>query len=226
MNMYFRKSLLTLGILSLSLIAGAQKKKKETAASSTGFEGTIVYTIELNSDGLPPETKQMFAGSEMTVTMKGDKSRTDLKMGPQATTAVADAKAKTSFTLLDIMGQKYKVVTKVDEKPANLTIKELPETKEIAGYTCKKAEVTSPASPDPITVYYTEKIGNNGYNTQIKGIKGYPLAFEINQSGVKISYNAKSVSTEKVMDSKFDVDCTGYKEITQEELMKSMGGGQ
>jgi GLPGLI family protein len=187
------------------------------------FEGTIVYGIDVTGEGLPPEIKQMMAGSEMTVCMKGDKCRTDQKIGPQQSITIADAKTKISFTLVEMMGNKYKINTKPDEKKPEVTVKELPETKEIAGYKCKKAEITTPGSTEPLTVYYTPEIGNTGYNSKIKGIKGYPLAFEVNQGGMKMTFTAKTVSTEKVDESKFTVDTKDYKETTQEELMRSMG---
>jgi GLPGLI family protein len=187
------------------------------------FEGTIVFTIDVNGDGLPEQAKQMMAGSEMTVSMKGEKSRTDLKMGPQQTVTIGDAKTMTSFTLLDMMGQKYKLNAKADDKKPDITVKELPETKEVAGYKCNKAEITTPGSSEPLTVYYTPEIKNNGYNSKIKGIKGYPLAFEVNQSGMKMSFTAKTVTKEKIDDAKFSPDTKDYKETTQEELMKSMG---
>jgi GLPGLI family protein len=206
--------LLGTGLILTSTLGNAQKT----------FEGSIVYTIDVNGDGLPEQAKQMMAGSEMTVSMKGEKSRTDLKMGPQQTITIADAKTKITYTLLDMMGQKYKINSKADEKKPDVTVKELPETKDIAGYKCNKAEITTAASPEPVVVYYTSEIKNNGYNSQIKGIKGYPLCFELNQNGMKIAYTAKTVSKEKIEDSKFIIDTKDYKETTREELMKSMGG--
>ncbi len=194
-----------------------------TIQAQKSFEGTIVFVIDVNGDGLPDQVKQMMAGSEMTVCMKGEKSRTDLKMGPQQTITIGDAKTMTSFTLLDMMGQKYKINAKPDDKKPDITVKELTETKEIAGYKCNKAEITAVGSPEPMTVYYTSEIKNNGYNSKIKGIKGYPLAFEVNQSGMKMTFTAKTVTKEKLEDSKFNIDTKEYKETTQEELMKSMG---
>jgi GLPGLI family protein len=209
-------------VCSVLLIAGLFASGFNTQAQAK-FEGTVVFSIDVNGDALPPEAKAMFAGSEMTVFLKDNLSRTDMKMGPQATTTITDAKTKSMYTLMDMMGQKYKIVMKPDEKKAQPVVKELPETKEIAGYTCKKAEVTVEGVTDPVTVYYTEAIANSGYNSQIKGIKGYPLQFEMNQGGMKMSFLAKSVTKEKLDIAKFTPDTKGYKETTREELMKSMG---
>ncbi len=214
MTRLLRFSLLSALLIHLSVSSFAQK----------GFEGTIVYSIDVNGEGLPPEAKQMFAGSEMIMSLKGTLARTDLNMGVQKTIGISDAKAKTSYTLMDIMGQKFKIVTKTGDKQPTVTVKELTETKEIAGYTCKKAELTIEGQTDPVVVYYTDQILNNGYNSQIKGIKGYPLEFEAAQSGMKISYAAKSVTKEAVDDSKFTPDNTGYTETTREDMMKNFGG--
>jgi GLPGLI family protein len=216
MNNSFRTRILCAGFLCMSLFAVAQKQ----------FEGTVTYTLDISGEGLPPEAKQMLAGSEMIVAMKGDKARTDMNMTMQKTTAISDAKTKTSFVLMDLMGTKYKIVSKADEKQPEVKVKELPETKEVAGYKCKKAEVTMEGQTEPITVFYTEDILNTGYNSQIKGIKGYPLQFEVNQGGMKISYTAKSVSKDKIEDSKFVIDTKDYKEVTKDELTKMMGGGK
>jgi GLPGLI family protein len=213
MKKVFRSALLIAGLFASGFTAQAQ----------TNFEGTVVFSIDVNGDALPPEAKAMFAGSEMTVYLKDNLSRTDMKIGPQATTTITDAKAKTAYTLMDMMGQKYKINTKPDEKKTQPVVKELPETKVIAGYTCKKAEITVEGSTEPLTVYYTDAITNSGYNSQIKGIKGYPLQFEMNQGGMKMSFLAKSVTKEKLDAAKFTPDTKDYKETTREELMKSMG---
>jgi GLPGLI family protein len=215
MKHIIRRFVLSAALLSSAFIANAQK----------AFEGSIVYTIDISGESLTPEMKQMMAGSQMSVYMKGEKSRTDMNMAMQNTITISDAKAKSSFVLMDIMGQKYKIVTKDDAKKPEITVKELTDTKEVAGYKCKKAELST-TGQEPITVYYTEDIPNTGYNTQIKGIKGYPLEFEVTQGGMKINYSAKSVSKEKIEDAKFVVDDKDYKVMTKEELMKSMGGGQ
>ncbi len=207
--------ILCAGLLCVSLVSTAQKT----------FEGTIVYTLDFSGEGLPPEAKQMMAGSEMTVIMKGEKARTDVNMTMQKTTSIADAKTKTSFVLMDFMGQKLKITHKAEDKTPEVKVKELPETKEIAGYKCKKAELTMGGQNEPVTVYYTDDIANNGYNSQIKGIKGYPLQFEINQGGMKITYLAKSVSLDKVDDAKFNIDTKEYKEVTQDDLTKMIQGG-
>src|ERR1035437_3641084 len=201
---------------------------------TSDFEGKIVYSISVEGANLPPEAKSMFEGSEMTTYIKEAKSRTDMNMGFQNTTTITDGKTKTSVVLMEIMGNKYKIKndesTKKDSdlKP-DATVKYLDDTKEIAGYKCKKAEVAyndKSGAAQSTTIYYTEDISNHmGYdskNSPFKDIKGMPLEFEVNaQNGMKMKMMAKSVSKESVPASKFDIP-NDYKETTIEDMQKDM----
>jgi len=201
--------------------------------SVSDFEGKIVYTISVEGANLPPEAKAMFEGSEMTTYIKETKSRTDMNMGFQNTTTISDGKTKSSVMLMEIMGNKYKIKNdesiKKDDKNADATVKYSDETKEIAGYKCKKAEITfkdKSGAAQSTTIYYTEEISNHmGYdnrNSAFKDIKGMPLEFEVNaQNGMKMKMSAKSVSKESVPASKFDIP-SDYKETTMEDMQKDM----
>ena len=210
--------------------------------SISDFEGKIVYTISVEGAKLPPEAKAMFEGSEMTTYIKEGKSRTDMNMGFQNTSTISDAKTKSSVMLMEVMGNKYKIKadesTKKDsDKKSEPIVKYLTDTKEIAGYKCKKAEITftdKTGSSQVTTMYYTEEISNHmsydSRNSAFKDIKGMPLEFEVNaQNGMTMKMSAKSVSKESVPMSKFDIP-SDYKETTmedmQKDMMKAMQGGQ
>lgn len=209
---------------------------------SSDFEGKIVYSIDVNNPNMPPQAKSMMAGSKATIYIKATKSRTDMNMGPQTTTSIYDSKTNTSVMLMEMMGSKYKIKTdaaKKDEKSPDVKVNVTSETKTIAGYTCKKAEVTmtdKSGSSHVTNIWFTEEISNrmntaneNGY--QFKDIKGMPLEYEIKaQNGMSMKMTATSVSKESVADSKFDIP-SDYKETTMEEMQKDMmqkmqGGGQ
>ena len=56
--------------------------------------------------------------------------------------------------------------------------------------------------------------------------KGFPLQYSLNQQGMKMTYQAKSIK-EDVADSAFQIP-PGYEKMTKEEFEKqmgSMGGG-
>lgn len=197
------------------------------------FEGKIVYTMSVDNANMPPEAKAMMQGSEFTIYVKGTKSRTDMNMMMQNTTTINDSKTKTSVTLMEVMGNKYKIKNNESknetEKMPDVTVKNLDETKTIAGYKCKKAEITfkdKTGKSVSSNIYYCEEItnsmGHDKRSYQFKDIKGMPLEYEINaDNGMKMKMTAQSVSKESVPDSKFDIP-SGYKETTVEEMQKEM----
>ena len=80
------------------------------------------------------------------------------------------------------------------------------------------------------TVFYTNDLPySKGYGANFKGLKGFPLEYEIApDANSHIKFTAKSVTKEKLDDNIFVVPA-GYKETTTEELqkemMKNFGGG-
>ncbi len=200
--------------------------------TGTTFEGKMLYDISVEGANLPPEAKAMFAGSEIKVYVKGMKSRTEMTMGFQNTITFTDRAANTSVTLIEVMGSKYMIKndnSKDTDKTQVATVKELSETKTIAGYKCKKAEVTfkdKSGAQQVTNIYYTEEIANqmgtNKKSYQFKNIKGMPLEYEIlAENGMKMKMTAKSVTKEAVADTQFTIP-TGYKETTEEEMQKEI----
>ncbi|MDQ3192701.1 MAG: DUF4412 domain-containing protein [Bacteroidota bacterium] len=211
-------------ILTLStLFVQAQKKAP--------FEGVITFEITIDSDDLDPVSKAMLADMELKTYLKKEKSRSESDVAMQKSITISDSKAKTIVTLIDIMGQKFMMKTsstdmaKKEERSENIQVTLLDETKVIAGYTCKKAEIRTPDNPNPITVYYTNDISFPKYASPFRGIDGFPLEYEGDMGGMKTKTTAKSVSIEKVSDAKFVIP-EGYQETTMEELQKMFSGGE
>lgn len=200
------------------------------AQSKKTFEGTIVYSLNFDEAGLDPASASMLQGREMIISIKGDKSKMEMDMGMMKTATISDNKAGTAVTLMDIMGQKMALkmtkeeIEKQRSEVKEPTIKYTDETKEIAGYKCKKA-IAITEEGDELAIYYTDDIpsGSNTPNNQFKGLKGFPLEYQANQNGLKMLVTAKSVKVGKVDDSKFKIS-SEYKEVTQEELQKMFGG--
>jgi GLPGLI family protein len=199
------------------------------AQSKKSFEGTIVYSLNFDEAGLDPASASMLQGREMIISIKGDKSRVDMDMGMMKTATISDNKAGTAVTLMDLMGQKMALkMTKeeIEKQRAEMkapTIKYTDETKEIAGYKCKKA-IAVTEEGDELTIFYTDEIPNgNSANNQFTGLNGFPLEYQTSQNGLKMLVTAKSVKPGKVDDSKFKIS-NEYKEVTQDQL-KSMFGG-
>jgi GLPGLI family protein len=223
----------TLALLTITTLS-AQKDSKKSS-----FEGTVKYGISFEGSGLPKEAMEMLNGAEAVTYIKGEQRRMDLNMAIQSTTAITDIKNKSIVTLMDIMGQKYLIriseaeLKKEEADAPELSIKYLDETKDIAGYKCKKAEITMKSKEgkeDVVNVYYTEEIPTSEVKAPYKGLKGFPMEYLLNQGGLKMTFTTKSVSKEAVADSKFEIPKEGYKETTMEEFQKTMlqmgGGGQ
>jgi GLPGLI family protein len=202
-----------------------------SAQKNVPFEGIVKYAISFEGSGLPPQALAMLNGAESVIYIKGDKRRTDMNVAIQSTSAIMDSKTKSIITLMDIMGQKYLIrmneadIKKEEEKAPEISWKYLDETKEIAGYKCKKAEATvkpKDGKEEVVNIFYTEEIPTSDVKEVYKGIKGFPMEFMMNQNGIKMTFTTKSVSKELVADAKFDIPKEGYKETTMDDFQKSM----
>ena len=193
------------------------------------FEGVIIYEIKIEGDELDPMAKAMFSNMEQTMYLKKEKSRSESDFGISKSITISDSKTKSVVTLSEIMGQKFMIkltpedLAKQDKMVEDIKINYLDETKVIAGYTCKKAHVITSDSPDPIIVFYTPDIPATPYGTPFKGIAGLPLEYDGNMGGIKMKTTVKTIKTEKVPNTKFDIP-EGYEETTVEELQKMFGG--
>jgi hypothetical protein len=99
------------------------------------------------------------------------------------------------------------------------------ETKEIAGYECKKAILKDETSNISFEVYFTDKINSYAQmSSEWKDLKGCPMEFTVEQGGMKFQMVAKSVSAEPVAVDMFKIP-SDYKIVTQEEMMKMLGAG-
>jgi GLPGLI family protein len=212
-------ALLVCLLASTTLVSFAQMKK-----------GIVTYDMNFSSDN--PEMaamSSMMAGSKMTMYFTAGKSRADVSMGMIGTMAtISDQKAKKTVSLVDMMGAKYATETPLEEnvaKPEDQTVEITTETKEILGYTCTKALITSPES-GTMTVWFTKDIqaftsGQNYYNSSIPG---FPLSMSISTNDITIDMVANKV--EKKVDKKlFSTKIPEGYEIKTAEELEQMGGG-
>lgn len=220
-----KKTLLLIATIALSATATIAQKGKE-------FEGKVVY--ELSFPGLEIDANNAaMLPKESTVYMKKGKSRTEMSMGMgMSNITITDSKTKTATVLYDMMGNKMAIKMTEEDMKANEpktepTVTLMNDTKEIAGYKCKKAEIKlNDAENTVTTVYYAPELGNRDMNWQkstMKGIDGFPMEFETRQQGMTMKFVVKSVSKEDVADSKFSIP-SDYKETSKEDLQKMFGG--
>ncbi len=199
------------------------------AQTKSNFEGVVTYSISFEGSGLPPEALAMFKDAESVIYLKGDKYRVDMIMPMQSTSSIVDNKNKNSVTLMEIMGKKFLIrmkeseIKKEQDGAPEIAIKYTDETKVIAGYKCKKAEIFAKnGKGNSINVFYTDEILNNNIKPVYKGLQGFPLEYSANQGGMDMKFTAKSIVKTPVADSKFEIAKTGYTETTVEGLQKEM----
>ena len=128
------------------------------------------------------------------------------------------------------MGKKYKYIEKLDKSSMffqnipGIFIKETGETKEIAGYTCKKAVVncTDPLIK-PFYVYYTNEILINDPNrhTPFKSIDAVLLEFQIKLYDINMRVTASHVRSGKISGKEFEItkDYERINKKTMEEII-------
>lgn len=193
-------------------------------------EGKIVYSIEYKD--LPPQLREIegieaMMAQELSIFFKGSMSRMELSMMGNNVITIYDGKTNQSTSLLDLMGNKYALEKSVDdnEKDAKIEVVPTNDKKQIAGHDCQKhiLKVADKQSNEvqEMEVWTSSRI-NSGHMYS-KHIRGFPLAFEMRNNGITMRMIAKEVKEEKLSDKLFKVP-DEYKRVTQEDLMKMLGG--
>ena len=203
-----------------------------TTLNAQETEGHVAYTVEFSSK--QPEMQMytgMLQGSKLDMYFADGKSRTEMKVGTMMETVnIVDSKSKKMLTLLSgMMGKKAITETiekKTDETP-KFKVELINETKDIAGYSCKKALITDEEG-NKYTFWYTDKIKINTEGQKYfdgYGIPGFPLQMEIGQNGMDIKMVATIFEKLPKKHKLFDMEVPeGYQVMTKEEMEKMMGG--
>jgi GLPGLI family protein len=220
-------------VLTAVMVVGSASAQKK-AKGSKEFEGKVVY--DLSFPGLEIDaTQAAMLPKESVVYIKQGRSRTEMSMGMgMSTTVLSDPKTKTATLLYDMMGTKMAMKTteedrKKEQQQPEPTVTVTNETKDIAGYKCKKAEVKlNDAENTSMIVYYSPDLATkdiNWYQGPMKVVDGFPMEYEMKQQGLTMRFSAKTVSKENVDEAKFTVPAD-YKQTTKEEMQQMFGGGQ
>lgn len=222
-----KKIFLTLFAASLVLMSFSSPPK--------GFKGTITYKITYEGDDINQQMLS-FLPKTMISHFSGSMTRTDLIMGMGKTIKIKDGDNKSVVSLFDMMGQKVgysenyeEILEGMDvESVAEVEIRD--ETKEIAGYNCKRAVIKT-KGPDGekirMNAWFTEELGkyNNYFDTpEFKDIEGILLEFEMKTPQFTMVFTAASVEKKKVSKKEFEVP-DGYDMKSKEEIEAMFGGG-
>lgn len=225
MRKSFVKYSIVLALFILAISVSAQKP-------GSPFKGVINYKVSY-PDSKIEASQQAMLPQTMKVSLNGNKTRIDINMPSMTQIVLMDADLLTTKVLLELMGQKIymkpnKAASKTGGKEPVVVI--LPETKEIAGFVCKKAEINfgdEKSKASPIIVYYTEAIGNNKifYENEYRTLPGIPMEFQYKMQGMNLLLTASSVEKGKISNKDFEVP-SEYKEMTPEQLREMFGGGK
>lgn len=219
-------------LFTLSFIGATQAQKTLT-------DGTITYEMKLDESN---PAAAMLAGATMDFVFKGDLVKTSINMGMMMSmNIIMDNKNEKGIMLMSIPMMSKNIAVEMtaedlkkakEEQKTNQSKAKIEyfkkSKKKIAGYKCYKAVATISGMPDPMILYITEKIkpvGQSQIQSQLPGLTGFPLMYEITTQGMKISFVATEVKTTSPEASDFEmVIPDGFEKMTMDEL-KEMGMG-
>lgn len=182
---------------------------------SQDFEGTIRY--EASFENLPAEVQAMMPkeNPESLVYIKGGKTKTEMNMMGSIVIVISDVETSTTTTYTEVMGQKMKsTITVEDAEKVEIKIVE-GETKEIAGFQCKKAIIKQDGNPE-MEVYFSPDLKSDALssmNPQFRELNGVPLEYQVHQQGMTMTYSAKEVKKQVIGNDTFNPPAGNYKEM-------------
>jgi len=216
-------------ILSLAASIGCCVMSFTPTTTDDSFAGVIKYSITV--DGASnPQAAQMMQNSTFTIYLASGKAKSVFAFSMGTQSSLSGVIPDSVISLRDIGGQKVEMKIPISNKAIggkNPDIKYLDDTKEIAGYTCHRAQVTN-ANGTTTDVYYTDQLpAYEGKKGEYKGLKGFPLEFSSTErGGMTVKFSAISVTKQALSDDVFAVP-SGYTLQAMPAMgQHGMGGGQ
>ncbi len=196
------------------------------------FTGSITFNYSYDGRELEATEKAQMPTSQ-TMTFGLGKVKTEIISPMGNIITIYDVMTKETTMLLDIMGQKLAIIQKqedtkkkMEEQTKGVKIDYPDESKQIAGYNCKKAVITK--GDTTITLFFTSDLKFSGANEMqiYKDIDGIVLESTMPTQDEELTMKIKATEIEKRKVKKNEFNIPGnYKIVTPEEL-KSMFGGQ
>jgi len=218
--------ILMIGLIVFTSATPKKKKKKKV------FKGKITYALSYDGDALTPVQKSKLPTS-VTVKVMGNMTHTEIIDGPVIITMIERPDDHVKITMIELMGKKAGI-TERDSSTVDTTslytteIEYSDDTKEIAGYTCKKAVVTftlknkeDDSEDQTLVVYYCPELGGAELNldSPYEGIPGRLLEYYQVAPGMISKMTATEIKkggVNELVDFYFNSDFKEFK--TQEEL--------
>jgi len=195
-----------------------------TAARAQTSQETITYNVAVENT----QAAAMLGEMHMVLYYKNGKSLFDMNSAVYSMKSLITDSG--TLMLMNTMGQKFYIKQPVQPEPANTdsikpSIQYIDESKDIAGYTCKKALIKMPGSADTATFWYAEKLPVVGFGKDaavLKALKGMPLEYEMTAGPMKMKLTAQKVSTDNIPESTFKLSTEGYSLMDNNTLQGMM----
>lgn len=173
-----------------------------TGAHAQMNSGRVNYKIDFSSPN--PEMEMaisMMQGSTLEILFDEAKTRSEIKMGTlMAITTITNPDEDGALILLSGMAGSKAVKTTLSElveknesakDQPEFNVELLDETKEILGYTCKKAVLTNEDGVE-VTYWYTEDVAVNksGQSYLNETVPGFPMEFEMHNGEMHMHFVA------------------------------------
>ncbi|HVG14586.1 MAG TPA: DUF4412 domain-containing protein [Chitinophagaceae bacterium] len=188
-------------------------------------EGVINYDIVINTGTEKPQPADFLDGATSTVYLKGNKSRTEMvsSLGTQAT--IIDGSKNTISVLKEYGDQKHLIELSpadwadANKRYAGVTFTFAEDTKEIAGYSCKKA-IGKLSDGTSFTVWYAPELvpDNKDFQHANKSLPGLAMEYEASMGSLIVTYTVSKISFTPVAAAKFDLPKAGYRVLTYAEI--------
>ncbi|CAG0989477.1 MAG: hypothetical protein HND27_02960 [Bacteroidetes bacterium] len=222
----FRWSILYFSFFSLliALIGGCGKKFSSNSEGVIEFEVTYpkMDPSHFMLDFLPKSMEQRFKNNTFITELSAG-------MGMFRTCFIIDCNDKKFTHFVKLINKKY--ILTLNEEGVNEMNQIMPtyivtpssETKEIAGYLCKKATVTVENSGEVFDIFYTDEIDIDEPNwaTQYSEIKGVLMEYQLEKYGLCMRITAKNVSFGSVEDNSLKQP-EGYQHVSIDRMDKEM----
>ncbi len=224
------KKIIALLIVTTTLLTSCDSLKPGAGKIS---EGKISYNIDLSGSEMGMLEKQLLQMAKLNISFKEAMMKTEFDLGMMATTVVVDGSAKSGLMLISAMGNKTAAkmtaddLQKQEKAKGTYTVEYSDETKEIAGYKCKKATLKMENGAN-LTLYYSEEIQPAKMNSDFtfSELKGFPLEMQMDMQGMKFNMIASSVDGTALPADNFSMAIPeGYTETTMAQFGAGLGGG-
>ncbi|MEP7229232.1 MAG: hypothetical protein ABI691_03210 [Ginsengibacter sp.] len=198
-----------------------------TQAQKALNEGSIVYSISVETGSTEPKMADMLDGATTTVYLKDNMSRTEMVSGLGSEATIHNATTGSGVILKDYSGQKLMITLtpqdweKNNKKYDGITFENSGETSVIEGFNCRKA-VAKLKDGSTFTVYYTTDVtlSNKNYDYQFKTLPGLAVQYEMQSGKMKFKFTLSKITYDSVPASKFEIPKSGYRVLTYDETKK------